>query len=155
MLPPLRDRNGDLSILVSMFIERLSKRLNKVVTGISDQALSLMQSYPWQGNIRELEHVMERACVLCADSTITTTNLPEEIQLGHLNRQSSTDSVAGSLSATGEVQQPASRESEEERIIRSLRQTDGNKAKAARLLGIDRSTLYRKIRHYNLEQCIE
>lgn len=155
MLPPLRERDGDLNMLVDIFIERLSKRLNKVVTGISDQALSLMQAYQWQGNIRELEHVMERACVLCADSTITTANLPEEIQLGHLTRPLSSDSVAGAPSVTDGGLQPASLESEEERIIRSLRQTDGNKAKAARLLGIDRSTLYRKIKHYNLEQCIE
>lgn len=155
MLPPLRERDGDLRMLVDIFIERLSKRLNKVVTGISDQALSLMQAYRWQGNIRELEHVMERACVLCADSTITASNLPEEIQMSHLNQPSSSESVAGVPSAPSGVQQPASRESEEERIIRSLRQTDGNKAKAARLLGIDRSTLYRKIKHYNLEQCIE
>lgn len=157
MLPPLRARDVDLHMLVDIFIERFSKRLNKIVTGISDQALALMQAYQWPGNIRELEHVMERACVLCADSTITTTNLPEEVQFGAL----STETAAGTVSPVNHdssamvgQQPPANIESEEDRIIRFLQQTDGNKAKAARLLGIDRSTLYRKIKHYNLEQCI-
>ncbi|MBW1790984.1 MAG: sigma-54-dependent Fis family transcriptional regulator [Deltaproteobacteria bacterium] len=154
MLPPLRERDGDLHMLVDIFIERFSKRLNKEVTGISDQALALMQDYQWQGNIRELEHVMERACVLCADLTITAANLPEEIQVGSSSPASRSESVAGGPAAPG-LRHPASHESEEERIIRFLGKTDGNKAKAARLLGIDRSTLYRKIKHYNLEHCIK
>ncbi|MBC8318615.1 MAG: sigma 54-interacting transcriptional regulator [Desulfobulbaceae bacterium] len=158
MLPPLRDRDGDLHMLVEIFIERFSKRLNKVVTGISDQALALMQAYQWQGNIRELEHVMERACVLCADTTITIENLPEEIQFGTSGRTLATSDETGSMDGrinTGLGRQVVNLEPEEDRIIRFLKQTDGNKAKAARMLGIDRSTLYRKMKHYNLEQYID
>lgn len=82
-LPPLRERQGDLPILVELFLARFSKRLNKNITGISDQALQLLAGYHWPGNVRELEHVVERACVLCTDDTITTGNLPEEVRSGN------------------------------------------------------------------------
>ncbi|MGV1098258.1 sigma-54 dependent transcriptional regulator [Thiovibrio sp. JS02] len=153
-LPPLRDRNGDLPILVAMFIERFSKRLGKSISGISDQALQLLGLYPWPGNVRELEHVMERACVMCADDTITTINLPDEVR-----SWARVASATGASPQNGEDREAADdglapiipHESEAERIGRILAQTDGNKAKAARLLGIDRSTLYRKMKSHGLE----
>ncbi len=154
-LPPLRERNGDLSILVNMFVDRFSKRLGKMITGISDQALGMMGTYNWPGNVRELEHVMERACVLCGEDTITTRNLPDEIQQGSV---APAGSVSNNEPASGGFTAGADNlphESEEDRILRILNQTDGNKAKAARMLGIDRSTLYRKIKTYNLESCLE
>ncbi|MFA6499062.1 MAG: sigma-54 dependent transcriptional regulator, partial [Desulfurivibrionaceae bacterium] len=152
-LPPLRDRQGDLPILVELFLARFSKRLNKNITGISDQALQLLAAYRWPGNVRELEHVVERACVLCADDTITTTNLPEEVRSGGRSAAATpggggfeTVAVADTLGTA-----PVSQESEKAHILDIIAQTDGNKAKAARLLGIDRSTLYRKMKAYGLE----
>ncbi len=152
-LPPLRNREGDLPILAELFLARFSKRLNKNITGISDQALQLLADYSWPGNVRELEHVVERACVLCTDDTITTGNLPEEVR--------SWNRVAAATSG-GNGEEPSavkdfgggalvSRESEKEHLVNIIAQTDGNKAKAARLLGIDRSTLYRKMKAYGLE----
>jgi DNA-binding NtrC family response regulator len=157
MLPPLREREGDLPILVNLFIEKFSKRLGKAITGISDQALAMLQAYSWPGNVRELEHVIERACVLCPESTISTSQISSEIQSGFLasspRRQAFPD--AGPAAAAGAEKDFSLEESEEERIIRILSHTDGNKAKAARLLGIDRSTLYRKMKTYNIEQFAE
>jgi DNA-binding NtrC family response regulator len=157
-LPPLRERGGDLPLLCNLFIERFSKRLGKQISGISDQALQLLDAYHWPGNVRELEHVMERACVLCADDTITMANISEEIQLGAKRQPAAGVAPADVNVVASETAPPPQEEpleSEEERILRVLKQTDGNKAKAARLLGIDRSTLYRKIKSYNLESLLE
>ncbi|MEW6500551.1 MAG: sigma-54 dependent transcriptional regulator [Thermodesulfobacteriota bacterium] len=151
-LPPLREREDDLVMLAHLFRERFSKRMGKAITGISDQALATLRAYGWPGNVRELEHVLERACVLCADTTITGADLPAEIRSGDGVLLAG---VAGAAVPAGQERPAAAAEipgeNEEERICRILRQTDGNKAKAARLLGIDRSTLYRKMRQYHLE----
>ncbi|HIJ89637.1 MAG: sigma 54-interacting transcriptional regulator [Desulfobulbaceae bacterium] len=152
-LPPLRDRQGDLPILVELFLARFSKRLNKNITGISDQALQLLTAYRWPGNVRELEHVVERACVLCTDDTITTANLPEEVRSGDRVVAASANGAGTETVFSAEAGgfAPVSRENEEAHIVSVIAQTDGNKAKAARLLGIDRSTLYRKMKAYGLE----
>jgi len=151
-LPPLREREDDLVMLAQLFRERFSKRMGKAITGISDQALAILRGHDWPGNVRELEHVLERACVLCADTTITGVDLPPEVRTGS---QPSAGVAGGASDQAPSPVPPATAalpgENEEERICRILRQTDGNKAKAARLLGIDRSTLYRKMRQYNLE----
>lgn len=158
ILPPLRERDGDISMLAEHFLARFSKRLGKAISGISDQALTLLQAHNWPGNIRELEHVIERATVLCSESTITVSNLPEEIQLG---TKSLTSTIVPLISAPAgpvvheAVEGGSDQEAEEDRIVRILKQTGGNKAKAARLLGIDRSTLYRKIQFYEIDQRVE
>ena len=152
-LPPLREREEDLSLLALHFLERFSKRLSKVIAGVSDQALTMLKAYHWPGNVRELEHVIERASVLCLGPTITVADLPDEIQ--HAGIQIRGIGAAESSQIIEErfarMAEDTGHETEEDRIIRILKQTDGNKAKAARLLGIDRSTLYRKIRLYDID----
>jgi two-component system response regulator HydG len=144
-LPPLREREEDVALLAHHFMDYFGRRLEKEIAGITDQALALLNRYSWPGNVRELEHVIERACVLCP-GTITSDHLPQEM-LRTAGRQE-----AAAL-ADGGDHLPAA-ESEVERIIRILRQTDGNKAKAARLLGFDRSTLYRKLRSYEIDATV-
>jgi PAS domain S-box-containing protein len=153
ILPALRERDGDITLLTHHFISLISKKIGKTISGISDQALATMEQYPWPGNVRELEHVLERACVLCDGTTISADQLPPEIihyqpeikvvQPEQILMQPG--AMAPSLMHAGE-QLPMS-----ERIINALRKTGGNKAKAARLLGIDRSTLYRKIKEMQLD----
>jgi len=156
VLPPLREREGDLPLLVKHFLARFSTRLGKEVSGISDQAMALLESFHWPGNVRELEHVLERAAVLCPESTITTSDLPVEMLTG-TRRQAVPAGGAAAGVATVPAATPAAAPSladddnEEAKILLVLSQTDGNKAKAARLLGIDRSTLYRKMRLYNID----
>ncbi len=140
ILPPLRERGDDLVMLVQLFITRFSKRLSKDITGISDQALQVLRQHNWPGNIRELEHVMERACVLCDTTTITSEHLPLELREG--------ERVAPQAHHTEHLLEE---ENEEVRIVNTLRRTFGNKAQAARLLGIDRSTLYRKLKLYGID----
>ncbi|MBU0484353.1 MAG: sigma 54-interacting transcriptional regulator [Proteobacteria bacterium] len=154
-LPPLRDRNGDLPLLANHFISRFSKRIGHTITGISDQATELLCSFSWPGNVRELEHVIERACVLCKGPTITSEHLPAEI----FNHKPGLPVRNTYMSQTKQESQPPissasfpeQTEPENERIVRVLRQTAGNKAMAARILGFDRSTLYRKMRSYNID----
>lgn len=142
ILPPLRLRGHDLEILIEIFLKRFSIRLNKPVSGVSDQALAVMHKHQWPGNIRELEHVMERACVLCENNTITVDHLPIELKepdQAYVQQYAQQPQVLDEL------------ESEEVRIVRTLQRTYGNKAQAARILGIDRSTLYRKIKLYGID----
>jgi two-component system, NtrC family, response regulator HydG len=158
-LPPLRQRHGDLPLLANHFIERFSKRIGQTVTGLSDEAMMVLQKYSWPGNVRELEHIIERACVLCKGATITTEHLPGEVfQERESNQSGGYTSVAQDHSLAGVHQ--AGREShisdteqepEKSRIVRILRQAAGNNAMAARLLGFDRSTLYRKMKSYNID----
>lgn len=149
VLPPLRERYEDIPLLVKKFIDRFSKRLGKSIYGISDQALGQLTRYTWPGNVRELEHVVERACVLCSGVTITMANLPLEIQ--NFEHAESRAPISASEAETEAKRIQDSPEDEAERILNTLKLTFGNKAQAARILGIDRSTLYRKIRHLDID----
>ncbi|MCB2184228.1 MAG: sigma 54-interacting transcriptional regulator [Desulfobulbaceae bacterium] len=147
VLPPLRERSDDIPLLVKKFIERFSKRLDKSIHGISDQALGQLIKYRWPGNVRELEHVVERACVLCSGMTITQSNLPLEIQ----DQENVPSQPESNSPYSHQAELESGNENEEERIINTLKLTYGNKAQAARILGIDRSTLYRKLRQFDID----
>lgn len=152
ILPPLRERGEDILLLTDHFIDKIAAKVGKQIGGISDQARQLLLAYPWPGNVRELEHVIERACVLCQGSTLGAEELPLEInayqppqpQLEVAERIEPAVPAAVMSAAMASLS-PA------ERILQALRKAGGNKAKAARLLGIDRTTLYRKIRELNLD----
>lgn len=139
-LPPLRERHEDVPLLVSHFCNVFNRKFRKNIEGVSDEVLSAFLNYSWPGNVRELEHSIEHAFVLCHDSVIALQHIPVEI------RQYSTSKK--SIPQRRTVHAP-------EDILAVLDKTDWNKAKAARLLGIDRSTLYRKIRRYRLSRSIE
>ncbi|UCD65332.1 MAG: sigma 54-interacting transcriptional regulator [Deltaproteobacteria bacterium] len=154
ILPPLRERKDDIPILAQHFLAIFNDRMNKNVTGFSDSVMELLLSHSWPGNIRELEHVIERAYVLCTGDTITTDHLPSEILEDESPKQPLQEPVIHSQPT--QVEQTSSStgldsENEVERILEALRRTAGNKAKAARMLGMDRSTLYRKISSYNID----
>jgi DNA-binding NtrC family response regulator len=146
VLPPLRERYEDIPLLVKKFIDRFGKRLDKAIHGISDQALGQLVRHKWPGNVRELEHIVERACVLCSGVTITLANLPLELQ-NQDNEETQTNTALAGLQDRG----MEGADNEEERILSTLKLTYGNKAQAARILGIDRSTLYRKIRQFDID----
>ncbi|MEN8142275.1 MAG: sigma 54-interacting transcriptional regulator [Thermodesulfobacteriota bacterium] len=155
IVPPLRARDGDLALLVNHFIERFSKRLDKEISGISDQAMAILEDFHWPGNIRELEHIMERACVMCSNNTITKSDISEEVYAGK-PAEEAPGASAGAVSPVSPRERvadelPHEQQSEEAKIVEALKKSGGNKAKAARILGIDRSTLYRKIWSYNID----
>ena len=152
ILPPLRERGEDVLLLADHFIAKIAPKVGKRIGGISEQARQLLLAYPWPGNVRELEHVIERACVLCQGTTLAAEQLPEEIL--HYRPQPVGETVAampGQEAASVATPRNEQDLSPGERILQALRRAGGNKAKAARLLGIDRTTLYRKVRELRLD----
>ncbi len=135
-VPPLRARMDDIPLLVEHFLERHAARGSRRVRGISREALHVLQRYDWPGNVRELEHAIERACALGTAERVEIEDLPGSI-----------------VEAAGSKGRPPGRSIEEmevEAIRRLMREHGGDTAAVASVLGIDRSTLYRKIKRYGL-----
>lgn len=155
ILPPLRERGDDVLLLADHFITRIAPKVGKTINGLSDQARELLLQHSWPGNVRELEHVIERACVLCPGPTISTDHLPLDLTSSpsrQIERPVPADSGHGQpILVEPAPIAPDSTLSKADRIVEALRKTGGNKAKAARMLGIDRTTLYRKIKELRLD----
>ena len=134
-LPPLEQRREDIPLLINHFNDLFNKKFNKNIEDISNEVLSIFMRYPWPGNIRELEHAIEHAFVLCHDRTIMVDHLPSEIQ--------EYCKIKSPLPEKMFVNKPSE-------ILQALKKTDWNKASAARLLGMSRQTIYRKIDEYKL-----
>ena len=134
-LPPLRERNEDIPLLVNHFCSIFNRKFKKNIEGVSEEVLSAFMNYDWPGNVRELEHSIEHAFILCYGPVIGIDHIPLEIKEYSFPKKSSQrrKTIQGA-----------------EEILTVLEKTDWNKAKTARLLGIDRSTLYRKIRKYGI-----
>jgi two-component system, NtrC family, response regulator AtoC len=141
-LPPLRERKEDLSLLINSFIISLAKENGKDVFGISDEALNILSSYSWPGNIRELRNCIERMVILCREKTLNIANIPYNI------RKSVSPELAGKFIPLDDLNM----ENNEKRlIIQSLDETKGNKTQAAEKLGISRRTLHRKLNEYGIK----
>lgn len=145
-IPPLRQRKQDIPLLVGHFLERLA-RSTGVQRNISDDALKLMLSYEWPGNVRELENCIERACALTSGPTIHVGDLPTNIQ--NWREMTQAPSVEAQPADRGIV--PIA-EMEKQAILRAIEQLHGDKLEAARLLGIGKTTLYRKLKEYGTLQ---
>ena len=139
-LPPLRERLEDLPLLVDHFRRMFNDRFHKTIEGISGEVLGRFMDYAWPGNVRELEHVMEHAFVLCHGGTITLKHLPADIR--------NYDPVEEPAKARDSRGSPP----EAENILAALQKTGWNKSRAAKLLGIGRRTIYRKIEEHRLEE---
>ena len=167
--PPLRERREDIFELAVHFLRMYSARAGKPIVRIDEEALEVLTAYSWPGNIRQLENAMERAVVLADHDSIGLVDLPPEILTasqeapprvrtprlalarGDLNRSPEPllpEIVVGPSipSLTDEVQ-----DVERERLVSAIARSGGNKAQAARLLGIPRSTLFSKLRKHGLE----
>jgi len=153
-LPPLRERVVSVPLIANHFLEVFRKQLGKKIASISDQALECMLRYSWPGNVRELRHVIERACVLCLEGgVVQVKHLPEELQKPSIKEVLSPPllSSPNPHSIVSEaVPPPLQYQSEEDKISDALRQANNNRAKAAKLLGVARSTLYRQMQRYNV-----
>jgi two-component system response regulator HydG len=134
-IPPLRERSEDIPQLTEHFLSKFNAKLGREVKAVSADVRKIFMEYPWPGNVRELEHTLEHACILCGTGTITREDLPSYFR---------------DFSGAGTLDGAAGERAEITEILSALEKTAGNKAKAARLLGIDRKTLYRKIDKYGI-----
>lgn len=137
-MPALRDIKEDVPFLIHHFIRRFSRKNDNRVLNVSQEAMDILIKYQWPGNVRELENVIERAYALCIGDTIAPADLPPEIQ----NFGESLQSTETNFNL---------RDNEVRLIRQALRTTEGNKAETARLLGINLSTVYRKLDKYGIQ----
>ena len=136
-LPPLRERIGDLAELVEHFVARYAEKNKKAVSHVSEEALVLLKGYPWPGNIRELEHSIERAVAMSNTSVLFPEDFPVEI------RRPAGVAASDSKGSLEDM--------ERAHIVRVLHDVGYNKSKASEVLGIDRATLYRKAQRYGID----
>eukprot|EP01022_Parablepharisma_sp_SALTPOND_P029795 TRINITY_DN7457_c2_g1_i2.p1 TRINITY_DN7457_c2_g1~~TRINITY_DN7457_c2_g1_i2.p1 ORF type:complete len:630 (-),score=211.11 TRINITY_DN7457_c2_g1_i2:1090-2979(-) len=141
--PALRERRQDVPLLVETFLKRILRASSKDISGFNRQAMDLMQGYDWPGNVRELINALEYAVVLCPGGLIGPEHLPEALQ-GSPSGQAQPVASAPPAAGQGEPD-------ERERIIEALRQSNGRREEAARLLGISRVTLWKKMKNYQIQ----
>ena len=134
-MPELKDRGTDLFLFADLFIKHANKELGRHVLGLDDKSSEMIASYNWPGNLRELNNVMKRATLLTKGNYIGVAELQQS--MSHLQQPTET------LTLRDE-------QTELQRIETALKTANGNKSKAAQLLGVDRKTLYNKIKKYNL-----
>ena len=145
-LPPLRDRKEDIPLIANHFISIFNKEFKKKVKSINAEVRSLFEDYGWPGNVRELKNVIERAILLEAEEELLPEHLPAEIKSGYIHAELAEESD------TLDTLYPMSLKDVEKIMIdRTLKETNGNKSKAARILGISRQTLREKTKLYNIE----
>jgi two-component system, NtrC family, response regulator AtoC len=133
-IPPLRDRKEDIVELAGYFLQKYGQKLSKAIQGFTQEALASLGSYPWPGNVRELENVVERAAILCETDLVGIRDL--SIPGGPVPQEKGAGSSLEDM--------------ERDYILRVLRECHGNQSKASQVLGIDRKTLYLKLRKYGL-----
>ncbi|HVP73684.1 MAG TPA: sigma-54 dependent transcriptional regulator [Phycisphaerales bacterium] len=152
-LPPLRDRISDIPILAEHFLNEKSKDLNRHVVGFSPEAIEALRAYGFPGNVRELENIIERAVVLTRNNRIGVDDLPPQVMgaqpIVPANVARSTDSGTPYL---GLPLAKALEEPEKQIILAALEANAWNRQKTAEALDINRTTLYKKIKQYDLEQ---
>ncbi|PLX19366.1 MAG: hypothetical protein C0601_02015 [Candidatus Muiribacterium halophilum] len=135
-IPPLRDRNDDIPLLCKHIIEKYNNEFNKEVKGIDKEVKRFFMTYEWPGNIRELENVLQHAIIFSNNDIITKVDLPDDIENGQ-------DVILPSDESLEAL--------EIHHIKRILSQTGHNVSKTARILKIDRKTLYNKMKKYDLQ----
>ncbi len=138
-VPPLRSRTSDVTLLVGHFLEKIRKDTGRPISGISADCMTLLRRFPWPGNVRQLENAIEHAFVTSRGETISVFDLPQEIR---------DRIVLESETPQNQVRTPSIRQ--KDRILAALRQSDWNRTKASRILGISRVTLWKRIKELGL-----
>jgi len=141
-VPPLRDRHGDIPVLVEHFARKFAEKNRRSLDSITPECMELLEQYPWPGNVRELENAIERGIILMRGDQLTEKSLPLPVQ--NHSRSSAPDG------ADDDSETPSSLfEVEKQLIFKTLEETGGNKSEAARRLGITRKTLQNKLQKYD------
>jgi len=137
-LPPLRERKGDIPLLVASFLEKFSNGRG-APREISEDAMRRLMAYDWPGNVRELENAIERSVAMGSGPIVSVADLPSNLQYSTVEQVPAKDEFL------------SLEELERRAILRTLRETGGDKLTAARMLGIGKTTLYRKLKQYHME----
>ena len=150
-IPPLRERKQDIPLLATHFLERMARETGTPHT-LSDDALRTLVEYEWPGNVRELEHSIDRACTLSSGPVLHLGDLPTQLQNFHLQNRRPVVVAAGSGQRQDRRAAPVMplAQLEKQAILETLRKLNGDKLLAARLLGIGKTTLYRKLKEYGI-----
>ena len=150
--PPLRERMGDIPLLLNHYLQEFTSQTAKKVTGFTDQAVQTMQRYSWPGNVRELVNVVERAVVLCKRTIIGVEDLPDVVK----------KSFQGTTNANGDIIETTTRSSptnlksaladpERQILMEALEMNGWNRQNTAAMLGINRTTLYKKMKKFDID----
>ena len=139
-LPPLRSRGGDVLVLARHFLDRIAARAQKRIIGFSPEAAQKLMSYAWPGNVRELENCIERAVALASFDQLAVSDLPEKVRAFRASQLVLSSDDPTTLVSLEELEQRY--------VVRVLESVAGNKAAAARILGIERKTLYRMLERW-------
>lgn len=139
ILPPVRDRVGDISLIVDHFLKHYNKIYRTDISGVSPECINRLESYGWPGNVREIKNVIHRAVVMCSGRVLLPEHLPKRFFAPQNRRREVSIQLGSSLEET-----------EKKMIARTLEWASNNRQRAAAILGISRRTLYNKISRYNL-----
>jgi DNA-binding NtrC family response regulator len=158
-IPPLRERREDIMVLTQHFLE-LAGRESKQTYHFSEEALQLILAYDWPGNVRELQNAVERTCALSSGPVLHTVDLPTQLQDFRAHTReleaSAIEQAENGRNANGEqVSVLSIADMEKQAILGTIRRLKGDKLMAARLLGIGKTTLYRKLKEYGLSELVD
>jgi len=148
-IPPLRDRAGDIPALAAYFLEKMQRESGIEYT-LSDDSLRLLTTYDWPGNVRELENALERACALSSGPVLHLSDMPTQLQDHHRQTQTSAQVESEAAAKTTGQGILTIAELEKQAILETIERLKGDKLLAAKLLGIGKTTLYRKLKEYGL-----
>jgi DNA-binding NtrC family response regulator len=159
VIPPLRERKEDIPLLAHAFIEQFNREHGKTITGMSSEVVPALTEHSWPGNVRELKNVIERMVIFCSDDEIHPGHLPPDFRPGfepaspvaHSSGAAVPAARVGVAAPSGQAVQPLDK-MERQAILAALRQTNGNKTRAARILGIGLRTLHRKLKQYRYDE---
>lgn len=139
-LPPLRERKEDIPLLINSFIDRLNKKTGKRVQGLSHNAMELFMDYHWPGNIRELKNALEYSFVTTEQGSVQMDHLPKTVSMQQ-------KPFSGAIADENSKKEPA----EKQQLLDALKKTGGNQTKAARILNINRVTVWNRMKKYNID----
>lgn len=140
VMPPLRQRSGDIVLLIDEFLNRFNRSLKKHIVGVAPECVSLLETYDWPGNVRELKNVVQRAVLVCAGEVLLPDHLPPRFRKGKPAPPKVSFEIGTSLE-----------EVEREMIVRTLAAAHNNRKQAADLLGISRRALYNKLQKHKIK----
>ncbi len=144
---PLRERTQDIPVLANFFLKKFVDKTGRMITGFTDEALQVLNDYQWPGNVRELQNTIERTVILCRNEVVRAA----DIQLSTLSARLSPAAATDGRSSR-EFHEESLADVERSHILATLDYTDWNKSRAAQILGIERSTLDRKLKRYHVSR---